>query len=468
MDEKKNKKFISEKIMGRELTSRRAFKYLVISIVAGLLFGSAAFLAFHIISTRQEEIEEESLAAERASMEASVEASVEASMEASIEASIEASREAEKETETLPLETEPEGQSAGLKEDESSEVPVETVPALTKDDVQRLIEKERKNYKYSQKDLGTILSTETGICEEISRYIVTVDAVISEQTWFESTIETKRSYSGIIVGKSRDEILILTVPKAMEGGDAITVTFSGGARQNAIVKKSSKRDGLLVLAVPTDGLGEEFLETAKPVTFCQDTLKAGTPVIAAGSPEGAAGSFAFGNLSYLKEKEEAVDGSLTSCYADIDSRSDLGTFLMDLSGRLVGIAFEKNEEDPVNGSRFIAVSSLTQMIDSLKKGTDLPYFGLSGRDITFDMKYENIPVGMYITDVESDSPAFTAGLKRGDILTEAMGNGIAGTSDYLALLRRAKPGEEVVVKVMRGAGINEYTELELTITAGVR
>jgi aminopeptidase YwaD len=71
-----------------------------------------------------------------------------------------------------------------------------------------------------------------------------------------------------------------------------------------------------------------------------------------------------------------------------------------------------------------------------------PYFG-SIPD------FAEIPNGVRFADVREDSPAAKAGLKAGDIMIEFDGKPIQNLYDFTYALRSKKPGDEVVVKVLR-------------------
>ena len=58
---------------------------------------------------------------------------------------------------------------------------------------------------------------------------------------------------------------------------------------------------------------------------------------------------------------------------------------------------------------------------------------------------------MKFADVQEGSPAQKAGLRAGDILTEFDGKPIQNLYDFTYALRAHKPGDEVTVKVLRGA-----------------
>jgi C-terminal processing protease CtpA/Prc len=57
--------------------------------------------------------------------------------------------------------------------------------------------------------------------------------------------------------------------------------------------------------------------------------------------------------------------------------------------------------------------------------------------------------GVKFADVRENSPAAKAGLKQGDIMVEFDGKAIGNLYDFTYALRGKKPGDEVMVKVMR-------------------
>ena len=60
------------------------------------------------------------------------------------------------------------------------------------------------------------------------------------------------------------------------------------------------------------------------------------------------------------------------------------------------------------------------------------------------------PKGVRFADVRDGTPAAKAGLKAGDILIEFDGKKIQNLYDFTYALRAEKPGQEVLVKVLRG------------------
>jgi Peptidase family M28/PDZ domain/PA domain len=63
--------------------------------------------------------------------------------------------------------------------------------------------------------------------------------------------------------------------------------------------------------------------------------------------------------------------------------------------------------------------------------------------------FTELPNGVRFADIRPGSPAAKAGLKAGDILTEFGGKPIQNLYDFTYALRARKPGDEVLVKVLR-------------------
>jgi len=63
--------------------------------------------------------------------------------------------------------------------------------------------------------------------------------------------------------------------------------------------------------------------------------------------------------------------------------------------------------------------------------------------------FTELPNGVRFADIRPGSPAAKAGLKAGDILTEFDGKPIQNLYDFTYALRAKKPGDEVLVRVLR-------------------
>ena len=75
--------------------------------------------------------------------------------------------------------------------------------------------------------------------------------------------------------------------------------------------------------------------------------------------------------------------------------------------------------------------------------------------------FTELPNGVRFADIRPGSPAAKAGLKAGDILTEFDGKPIQNLYDFTYALRAKRPGQEVLVKVLRG---NQTIEAKVLLT----
>ena len=89
-----------------------------------------------------------------------------------------------------------------------------------------------------------------------------------------------------------------------------------------------------------------------------------------------------------------------------------------------------------------------------------PYLGIRWQLITPDVaSMYDLPVqwGIYVTAIAEDGPAAQAGIQRDDILVQIGDVPIDETHSYLNALFQYKPGDVVVLKVIRGSQENSST-----------
>jgi serine protease Do len=71
-----------------------------------------------------------------------------------------------------------------------------------------------------------------------------------------------------------------------------------------------------------------------------------------------------------------------------------------------------------------------------------------------------IPNGAYVTDVESGSPAETAGIQAGDIIVQADGTVISSTSQLISILQAKDVGDTATLKLYRSEGITTAKSID--------
>ena len=432
--QEKKKKFITEKIVGRELSLRQALKYVVLAAACGAAFGLCAAAALRLTAGSGRKLAEETAPVQ----------------------------------ETLQHETE--GQTEGPSAAENpSETEAETETA---EDIEAIVRQEVEQHELTEKDFGMMLERMEKSAELADVHIVSIQAVNRDTGWFNDTIETARLAAGVIVSTADPEIRLLTTAEAVSGADALRVTFQDGTEREAEVRQISKTDGMAVIAVSKAGLGTEFLSSISTVRLASaDPSENGMMVVAAGAPLGTAHSVDFGFIGYIAENEPTADGIRNVFYADLETDTEKGTFLFNMKGELLGMVQPARQDAAVGTDKtadVLSVSWIRRLLVPLAEGKAVPYLGIYGRTVSAEMEAEHVPRGVFVTDVEQNSPAYTAGIKSGDVVTAVGGTEVHSITGYASAVWASEAGAEARLSVMRSSGGGEYRELEFTMTVGTR
>jgi serine protease Do len=81
------------------------------------------------------------------------------------------------------------------------------------------------------------------------------------------------------------------------------------------------------------------------------------------------------------------------------------------------------------------------------------WIGVAIQDVTPKFAREkdlNVKEGVYVNDVVDESPADSAGIKEGDVITEFNGKKIEITDDLIDAVRETKPGTKATISIQRG------------------
>ena len=219
---------------------------------------------------------------------------------------------------------------------------------------------------------------------------------------------------------------------------------------------------LAVLYIAADGL--------TPAQFGDsDTLRVGDSVVAIGDPLGVElrGTMTDGIVSAIS-RDVQVDGrtmNLIQTNAALNSGNSGGP-LINSMGQVIGINTMKigafADSSGVEGLGFAIPSATVQEIVNqlLTQGyvSGRPWLGIEGESFsTFYQRFYRIPRGVYITSVQSGSPAGTAGLQSGDIIVSVDGTAVSDMEDLDSLLYAHIPGDTMTLTIYRSGRQGDVT-----------
>ena len=437
-DTPKEKKFMREKVVKPPVDKRRLVRRAVCVLLVAVIFGAVAAVAF-VVSRP---------VAERFFGHEPTEPTIPI---------------------TIERDTEPSPQ-----EESTAEPPVETTEAAISpeeihDEINEAVQEAFEEFTWTPDHIAGYQQVIRQIAEEADRGIVTVSLIRQQVDWFDNPVESAGQYAGVIVAINPSEVVILTGDRVVAEADSLGVIFSDGSTAPGELKQRDRIGKMAVLRVSTADISDSTLNRIKAFELGNSyTTRAGDPVIAVGSPSGQTHSIGQGIVSYVAKGVQVEDGLTRVLYTDLKCDEDGGTFLINLSGELIGWATDRFRTEENSGITMAAsISEYKGVLQKLSNGVEVPYFGIMGQDVTEAMQSEGIPRGVYITDAIAEGPAYNAGIQNGDILTAFGGEDVISMYDFRSRLEERTSGETVTATIAR-QGLGEYKEIEYEVTVGAR
>ncbi|QJU55398.1 trypsin-like peptidase domain-containing protein [Herbiconiux sp. KACC 21604] len=319
----------------------------------------------------------------------------------------------------------------------------------------------------------------------------TTDAVAAStaQTAGVVTIVSDLSYqgaasagTGIILSSGG---LILTNNHVVEGSTAIEVTDElTGASYSATVVGTDATHDIAVLQ----------LEGASGLTTAQlgdsDTVAVGDAVTAIGNAEGtgdlvaASGTVTALDQTITTQSEASIEGETLSGLIQVDAdivSGDSGGPLVNASGEVVGIDTAASSGSAEITGFAIPLSDALDIVSQIEAGVDTEYIeigypGFLGISVAQDAATSTstssrtrgttgtpgsgaaggasasgagtstaTTTGATVAGVIDGTPAVTAGLAAGDVITAVNGQAVASSAALTALLGAMEPGEQVTL-----------------------
>ena len=310
---------------------------------------------------------------------------------------------------------------------------------------------------------------------------ITNQSVQEMMNWFgqSQAYESQSSGSGIIIGQTDTELLIVTNNHVVDGAQTLSVGFIDETAAKAQVKGTDAEHDIAVISVNLSDLSADTLSQIKVIQVGSSAdLQVGEQVVAIGNALGYGQSVTTGIVSALN-RPVTIDG-VTNTLIQTDAAinpGNSGGALLNMSGQLVGINSAKYSDTTVEGMGYaIPVDDVTDIIESLMNRTartqkasegQQGFLGITGQDVTSEISEAyGMPKGVYITSVEEGSAAEKAGLQKGDIITKFDGTSVSSLSGLQELISYYSSGETVEI-TYSAVSDGQYTEQTAEVTLGV-
>lgn len=290
------------------------------------------------------------------------------------------------------------------------------------------------------------------------------DAVVVIEAYNNDTL--KSTGTGFVYKKTGGKGYIMTNNHVVDGANNVKIIYSNGTTTTADILGKETYSDIAVLTVKDD--------TVLSVVSLGDSTKMrlGDTVFTIGSPLGSeySGTVTRGILS---NKDRLVAVSLTSgstsdwimkvlqTDAAINPGNSGGP-LLNINGEVIGINSLKLVENEIEGMGFaIPIEDAIYYAEILEKGEKIsrPYIGIGMLDISnpYSLRYYGINIdssvtsGVVITEVEKNSPAYKAGLQKGDVIYQINDEDVNSIAEFRYVLYKSRPGDTITLKYYRGA-----------------
>lgn len=304
--------------------------------------------------------------------------------------------------------------------------------------------------------------------KQLEQYMVVVTGTNSNTDWFANEYESKSNTSGTIIGNNGKELLILTDYSSLKKADHLTVTFNNGDQADAQMMQYHAKSNLAVLCVNLNllNVAADDLPIAELGSSLQRNL-VGSPVIAMGSPMGSCNTVGYGMITSKGNLVTLTDVNLELMITDIYGSQNAGGVLFNMRGQIIGyITTGKAGSDMRNVISVYGISELKQLISRLTKGSKIPYLGIAGVDVPKEANEQfQVPFGVYVREVDMDSPAMQAGIQSGDVIVGINMTSVTHMRDYTDYLLRCEKDNVLTLRVMRQSQ-GEYKEMTFEVTVG--
>jgi putative serine protease PepD len=247
--------------------------------------------------------------------------------------------------------------------------------------------------------------------------------------------------SGFVYDSNGD---IITNAHVVDGATSIKVQFKDGTTAKAtLVGKDESTD---IAVIKVDVASSEL----HPLTLGTSSgVQPGQEVAAIGSPFGLAETMTAGIVSAVSRTITAPNNYSISGAIQTDAAINHGNSggpLLNTDGQVIGVnaQIESNSNDNAGVGFAIPIDAVKSVAQDVIAGKTVQhaYLGVSVQDATSG-------AGATIESVKSGSPADSAGLKAGDIVTAIDGKSVTGADDLTALVATYKPGDTAKLTVKR-------------------
>lgn len=349
------------------------------------------------------------------------------------------------------------------EEDESEDVmviiPENTSPSPS---VEPTIEWD-EDVKQQLQDMNLSFRALKAVAGRVNKSMVTINKVTDGIAGLGSNYQNSSTAFGIVLAEDTDNYYILTDSYQADGNSSLVVTYNDGTN---VMGEFVEKDSTTRLAIVRTS--KEKVKDVNVATLGDsESIVTGDITVAVGELYGFTSSMGYGIITGKELIVSDTDSEFKILTTDIIGTEGSFGVLANLNGDVIGIVTTNYNSGTSNHISAYSVKGVTRIIENLMNSKETPYLGIRGQTISKLISQEyDIPEGIYISAVETNSPAYYAGVQPGDIITAINGKQIKDMNKFMEVINLNNVGDSLDIKIKR-KGRENYKEIVFTITLGV-
>lgn len=298
------------------------------------------------------------------------------------------------------------------------------------------------------------------------RSVVELEFTVPGGTDEKTDFNMRQRISGVIIADNGQELLVLGPADELKETESIQAVFQNGAVYQATEKMNDMNLGLGVYAVKRADIENETWSQISPAILGSSySVSVGDAVILLGMPFGQEDAVGYGVVAACDNHVERSDGWYDVISVDAAGFTGGSGIIVSTEGEVLGIIASDvwgNQEDGlIHG---YGISDIKEIVELLSNGAGVPYIGIHGTNVTEDMgNMHGIPEGVYVSEVEANSPAMAAGIQCGDVITHMDEAEVDGIEVYHNILMNQKVGNGITIKGKRQSVKDEYVDIDFEV-----
>ena len=300
------------------------------------------------------------------------------------------------------------------------------------------------------------------IVAKVNEYTVTVikqtDVVVSQNS-YHNLNET----FGMVMAEDSTYYYILTDAYFVKDKSSLKVKYAEGKTIDAEYVQSDVTTGLAIVRT----LKEELSDVKIAVLGNSDSVRKGNFVIAVGDLYGFTNSMGYGFVTGAGFGISDTDTEFKMICTNIVGTEDSFGVIANSNGEVTGIITTNYNSGSSNHIMAYSIQGITDIIERLMNGHPTVYLGIKGQAVTQNMIANyGYPGGIYVTAVETGSPAYFAGIQPGDIIYMVNKVNVNSLDRLGDVIFAQKEGSTIDIVANR-KGREKYKEIVFSATLGV-